>query len=480
MDKNPMLKLLAIDDDPAFLRMIAAALARENLQILTVTDPEAGLDLFLSTRPQIVLLDLVMPRVGGMELLEKIVALDAATEVILITGDYSTESAVEAIQKGACDYLPKPVNVEKLRTRVATLIEEAEQRQKTLQIDRELGQVYQFQGIIARSPLMLDVFSKIRRVAPHFRTVLITGETGTGKELVAHALHNLSPVKSKPFVVCNCSAIVETLLESELFGHVRGAFTGASHDKIGVFEYANGGTVFLDEIGELPLEAQAKLLRVLQNQEVQRVGSPVVRPVDVRVLAATNRDPRDMVAEGKFRQDLYYRLNMLELQLPCLADRKEDLPLLQRHFIAKFADQYQKQITGISRRAQICLGRYSWPGNVRELENVIGNACMMAEGNVIDLGDLPESVKSRRSELAEPDSDLVSFEEMHRRHLQRVLERVGGNKAQAAEILGVGRSTIYSMLASPDETRNSAEAQKGEPPLVGKPKRVHPMKSIQA
>src|SRR5437868_6138636 len=317
-------KILAIDDDPAFLGIIAAALASDQVEILTTTDAKAGIEIFRRARPRIVLVDLVMPEIDGMEVLRTIVAEDPATEVILITGNYSTDSAVEAIQNGACDYLPKPLNVERLRSRVDTLIAEAELRKKTFQLDTELADAYRFEGIIGRSPLMLEVFARIRRIAPHFRTVLITGETGTGKELIARALHQRSPVKSNPFVVVNCSAIVQTLVESELFGHTKGAFTGAQQDKLGVFEYANGGTVFLDEVGELPLETQAKLLRVLQNQEIQRVGSPVTRRVNIRVVAATHRNLRKMVAEGQFRQDLYYRLSVIQIEVPKLRDRRED------------------------------------------------------------------------------------------------------------------------------------------------------------
>jgi DNA-binding NtrC family response regulator len=439
-------KLLAIDDDQSFLGLISNALAgQDNLEVITATDSESGLSLFRRFRPRIVLLDLVMPQMSGMDLLEKIVAEDPATEVILITGNYSTDSAVEAIQKGACNYLPKPLQVEKLRSQIASLIEEAERRKKTFQLDTELMDVYQFEEMISRSPIMLDLFARIRRVAPHFRTVLVTGETGTGKELVAKALHQLSPVRSRSLVIRNCSAIVPTLLESELFGHTKGAFTGATQDKIGVFEAASGGIVLLDEIGELPLEAQAKLLRVLQNQEVQRVGAPVPRSVDVRVIAATHRDLKAMVSEGTFRQDLYYRLSMVELKVPRLADRKEDLLLLQRHFLKKFASQYGKQISGITRRAQIQLARHFWPGNVRELENVIGNAAMMTTGNVIDVGDLPESV--RFTTPVSEELGLITMEEVQNRHLLHVLEAVGGNKARAAEILGVSRTTVYEMLA---------------------------------
>jgi len=460
MDKHPILRLLVIDDDPEYLGLITTALAQRNLQIFTATDSEAGLEIFLRTRPQIVVTDLMMPKLDGMQLLEKMVAVDPAADVILITVSFSMESAVEAIRKGACDYLPKPVDIQKMRDRIASLIDDAERRLKTFALDQELVGAYQFEGIIGRSPLLLELFSKIRRVAPHFRTVMVAGETGTGKELVARALHNLSPVRSKSFVICNCSAIVETLLESELFGHVRGAFTGAHQDKVGVFEYANGGTVFLDEIGELPIQAQAKLLRVLQNQEVQRVGSPVPRFVDVRVIAATNQNLRKMVDEGTFRRDLFYRLTMVELKLPRLADRREDIALLQRHFIAKFAAEYKKQIAGISRRAQICLTQHSWPGNVRELENVIGNACMMALGDVIDLADLPESVKPGTEQSDRDDCDLISFEELQRRHLLSVLERLGGNKAQAADILGVSRTTIYEMLAKMEPKPSSNTIKK--------------------
>jgi len=306
--------------------------------------------------------------------------------------------------------------------------------------------------MIGRSPLMLEAFAKIRHIAPHFQTVLITGETGTGKELAARALHDLSAVASAPFAICNCSALVETLLESELFGYVRGAFTGAVQNKQGIFEYANGGTVFLDEIGELPLSAQAKLLRVLQNHEVQRVGSPVTHYVDVRVITATHRDLPKMVALGQFREDLFYRLSALEITVPSLAERKEDLPLLQRHFLDKYTKRYEKEITGITRRAQTRLAAHSWPGNVRELENTISSACMMAVGPVIDVADLPETLRMpvRVTDIA--SQGLISLEAMQQRYVLQVLRQVQGNKAKAAEILGIGRNTIYQMLSRMGET----------------------------
>jgi DNA-binding NtrC family response regulator len=447
MTSSTTLKLLAIDDDVQSLEIIKLALKRQGLEIMTSDDPEEGFDIFLRTRPRIVLLDLVMPKVSGIEILERMVGVDPGVDVILITAHYSAESAVEAIQKGASDYLTKPIDIDKLRSRIATLLEEAQARQRTLRLDQELIDAYQFEGMVGRSPLMLEVYARIRRIAPHFRTVLVTGATGTGKELVAKALHRLSPAARGPFVVCNCSALVDNLVESELFGYVRGAFTGATQDKIGMFEHADGGTIFLDEVGELATGAQAKLLRVIQNRQVQRVGSVTPRNIDVRVIAATHRNLKTMVREGQFREDLYYRLAVVEIPLPVLASRREDLPLLERYFVEKFSTEYNKPIAGLVRRAQTRLATYPWPGNVRELENVIGNACMMTDGNLIDIRDLPERLRGPLSEDLGGDEKFLSLEELQRRHILRVLEGVGGNKARAAEVLGIGRATIYQLLS---------------------------------
>jgi DNA-binding NtrC family response regulator len=451
------LKLLAIDDDAQNLEIIKLALKREGLEIMTAQDPEEGFELFLRTRPKIVLLDLVMPKVSGIELLERIVSVDAGVDVILITAHYSAESAVEAIQKGAADYMTKPIEIEKLRSRISSLLDDAEMRQKTLRLDQELIDAYQFEGMVGRSPLMLEVYAKIRRIAPHFRTVLVTGATGTGKELAAKALHRLSPAARGPFIVCNCSALVENLVESELFGYVRGAFTGATQDKVGMFEHADGGSIFLDEIGELAPAAQAKLLRVLQNRQVQRVGSLTPRNIDVRVIAATHRDLKKMVREGHFREDLYYRLGVVEIPMPVLANRREDLPLLERYFIQKFSAEYNKPIAGLVRRAQTRLATYPWPGNVRELENVIGNACMMTDANLIDINDLPDRLRGPLTEELGGDETFLPLEELQRRHILRVLEGVGGNKARAAEVLGIGRATIYQLLSR----MKSEEPKKG-------------------
>jgi len=447
MAKLSKFKLLAIDPNPESLASITQALAQEGLEILTAPGLEVGLETFMRNRPRTVLLDVSPPEDQGMELLERLLGVDPAVNVILISDHYSTESAVEAIQRGACDYLTKPIDFGKLRHRIASFLAEAEIRQKTLSLDQELLQACQFEGIVSRSPLMLDVFAKMRRVAPHFRTVLVSGVTGTGKELVARALYHLSPASTGQFVVSNCSALVESLVESELFGYVKGAFTGAVQDRAGLFETADGGVIFLDEIGELTLNAQAKLLRVLQDHQVRRVGSSLTRQVDVRVIAATNRDLRAMVRDGQFREDLYYRLAVVEITLPSLSNRREDLPLLERYFIEKFAAEYHKPIAGLTRRAQGRMATYPWPGNIRELENVIGNACMMTDGRFIDINDLPERIRDQSGDQPYKDEALLSLEELQRRHVVRVLERVGGNKARAAEILGVGRATIYQLLS---------------------------------
>ena len=451
MTATPRIKLLAIDDDPQSLELVAEALSNNGLEILTANDPEEGLELVRSQHPAIVLSDVVMPKMNGMELLGHILEVDPATDVVLMTAHYSTDAAVEAIKKGACDYLTKPISLPVLRERIEKLAVDARRRRRASQLDGELVDTCQFEGMVGRSPLMWEMFAQIRRVAPHYRACSVTGPTGTGKELVAQALHKLSQA-SGPMVVCNCSAVVETLFESELFGHVKGAFTGADANKMGLFEYAHGGTLFLDEIGDMPPSTQAKLLRVLQNREVQRVGSLTARPVDVRVVAATNHDLRAQIAEKRFREDLYYRLSMVEIQTPALADRKEDLPLLERFFIQKYAAQYKKPVESLTPRAQILLARHSWPGNVRELENVIGHACMLVAGEVIDVADLPQymrqgvpgSFANSAPPAAQPASagGELSFDEQERRVIEQALDRTQGNQVHAARMLGITRDKL--------------------------------------
>ncbi len=460
---NLSAKLVIVDDDTAHLRMLQDTLACDSLEIFASANSEEGLELVRSKRPHIVLLDLFLPGCNGMEILGKLVDLDAGIDVIIMTGHYGAESAVEAIQKGASDYMTKPLSIAKLRNRISHLIAELQTHQRSYELDLALIKAFEFEGMVGRSPLMLELIRKIQRIAPHYRTVLITGDTGTGKELVARALHSLSTVAAGPFVACNSSAIVESLFETELFGYVKGAFTGATQDKAGIFEYANGGTVMLDEIGDLPLPIQAKILRVLQNEEIQRVGSPEVRKVSVRIVTATHRDLRKMVTERAFREDLYYRLSMVELYVPPLSERKEDLPLLQRHFIRMFSTRYDKPIRGITRRAQVVLSRYSWPGNIRELENIIGHACMMTEGDTIDVRDLPERL--RKAVESPQKQRIMTLDQKQRQYARNVVEQVG-NKVQAASLLGIGRSTLYRMLEVKDEgdEANSSKAPGDLPP----------------
>jgi len=452
MSARSALSLLIIDDNPGSLEMLSSALAQPDLEILTASDPEVGLDLVHSRHPQIVLTDLIMPKMSGMDVLERIMEFDPATEVILMTAHYSTESAVEAIKKGAADYLNKPVSIAALREKIGGVVEIARKRQRASRLEDELLASAAFEGMVGNSPTMWDMFSRIRRVAPHYRAVLVTGETGTGKDLVAQALHRLSPAGQGRYVVLNCSAVVETLFESELFGHVRGSFTGASNDKAGLFEHAHGGTLFLDEIGDMPLATQAKLLRVLQNQEVQRVGSLTARKVDVRVVGATNHNLRAAIAEKRFREDLYYRLSMVEIKVPSLEERKEDLPLLERHLIAKFASQYGKEIRGLTRRAQIRLALHSWPGNVRELENVIGHACMMTLGDTLDVPDLPPYLLTGGQDesdavlAVDPESSLGTLDEQERALIQRAMQAAEGNQSQAARTLRIGRDALRYKL----------------------------------
>lgn len=446
--------LVAIDDNRQSLDLISATLEQPGLEIVTCADPGDGLEIVRRRRPRIVLLDLMMPGMSGMDVLDEIVKFDPSIEVILVTAHYSTESAVQAIQRGASDYLEKPFSVERLRERVGRIIADTRLRDRAGEIGGELNDNFQFNGIIGRSAAMLDLFARIRRIGPHFRTVLVTGPTGSGKELVARALHQLSPVAGGPFVVCNCAAIAENLVESELFGHVKGAFTGAVQDRPGMFEYANNGTLLLDEIGEMPLQAQAKLLRAVQNQEIQRVGSPSTKKVTVRVIAATHRDLRAMVKARTFREDLFFRLGIIEVRLPPLNDRREDVALLTRHFMEHYCMLYGKKPMTLTRRAEALLARHDWTGNVRELEGMVAYSTMMAEGDAVDVGDFPDSLRSP-SDANGSSSDLrLSLAEMQVVHTRRVVESLGGNKKLAAEVLGVSRATLYRLLAGKHESSN--------------------------
>jgi DNA-binding NtrC family response regulator len=392
-----------------------------------------------------------MQGAGHLEVLDRIVEHDPAIDVVVMAACPTSEAAAEAIRRGAAEYLSKTLRISELSGRIRILRDVARRRQRENALNRVTEATY-FDGMIGRSPALGDMCSRIRRIAPHYRTALITGETGTGKELVARTLHNLSPVSRGRFVALNCSAVVETLFESELFGHVRGAFTGATQDKMGLFEYADTGTILLDEIGDLPPCTQAKLLRLLQNHEVLRVGSLIPRRIDVRVIAATHRDLRQCIAAKTFREDLYYRLAMIEIAVPSLAERKQDLPLLITHYISMFSSQFGRKIRGVTRRVQILLARYNWPGNVRELENVVGYACMMTDSDIVDVHDLPEYLVNPHPPVAKVppvriDAQVsASLAEQEKLLVLDALMHAGGNQSMAARSLRIGRDAIrYKM-----------------------------------
>jgi DNA-binding NtrC family response regulator len=442
------LSICILDDDPDLVAITTEMLKRVGFDTVGTGDPQEALEAVRTGRCRAVLSDIQMPKMDGFQFLERALQETPSVHVILVTGHYSLDSAIEAIKRGAYDYLPKPLDFARLLRTLDELAISLQRRGQIRELEEKLLTNLEFDGIVGRSPAMLEAFDLIRKISKHYNTVLVTGPTGCGKELFAHALHKLSPVSTERFAVCNCSALVDTLLESQLFGHMRGAFTGAFDTRAGLFEYADGGTVFLDEVGETSPQMQAKLLRVIQNREIQRVGSPEVKKVNVRVIAATNRDLRSEVNAGRFREDLFYRLSVIEIKIPSLVEHSEDIPLLVRYFLKKCNEQYGKRFQGLTRRAELALLKNPWPGNVRELENAISGAAVTAATDFIDIEDLPKHIQTgARRAVATADAwQPLPLEEIQRIHVQRVLEECAGNQVRAAEILGIGRTSLYRHL----------------------------------
>src|SRR5882672_7024133 len=385
---QPRPLLLVVDDEQPVLRVVERLAAKVGFDVVTCGSGSEAMRALLRKPADLAMLDLRMPDVNGLDLLRQIRSTVPSCEVILMTAHAAVDSAVEAIKRGAREYLTKPFDFDRLREVLVEIREELERRAQVVELESQVARQLEFCGMMGRSPVMQELFSLIQRLAPHAKVVLISGETGTGKELAARAFHQAGPRRNRPFVTINCSTVVDTLFETELFGHVRGAFTGAVESKPGVFEAAQGGTLFLDEVGELPISVQAKLLRALENGEVQRVGSLQPKRVDVSVIAATNRDLRAEVAAGRFRGDLFYRLNVVEVTLPPLRDRREDIPYLTAAFVRDCSARMQKPIQGLTPGAERVLLGARWEGNVRELKNVIERACMLSEGTLVSEREL--------------------------------------------------------------------------------------------
>ena len=445
--------LIVVDDEPGILEVVERLARRIGFEVVACAGGMQALAELSTRHADMALVDLRMPDLGGLDVIRAIRDMDPRCQSVLMTGFATVESAVEAIKLGASDYLSKPLDLSRLERLLTDTREELERRRSVLALEGELARRLEFCGMVGRAPIMQELFATVRRLAPHVRIALVTGETGTGKELVARALHQLGGRSQKRFVTVACSAVVESLFDSEVFGHVRGAFNTATDNKPGLFEIADGGTLFLDEVGELPLSLQAKLLRVLETAEVTRVGALEARHLDLHIVAASNRDLRAEVAAGRFRSDLYYRLNVVEIKIPPLRERREDIPYLTAGFVRETSERLQKSVGGLTAAAERLLASGYWEGNVRELRNVIERACILVDGDVISERELavsmpamavrtPVGTDGASHDVAE--KDLLATVE--RDHIQRALMRAGGNKKAAAKMLGLSRRALYRRL----------------------------------
>ena len=447
MTAAPAPLVLIIDDDVAHGDAIAQALEHVHCRCNVVASGREGLDHLAEEHYDLVITDLVMTGVDGMEVLVQAKKRHPDIEVILVTGYATVENAVAAMQKGAFTYLRKPVNLEELRAVVRNTVEHQTLRRTNVELRQQLDQRYGFESIIGNNPRMLRLLETLRQIAPTNATVLVYGESGTGKELVARAIHNNSRRRQARFVALNCGALSEGILESELFGHTKGAFTGATDARLGRFEYADGGTMLLDEVGDMPLSTQVKLLRVLEQNEIIRVGSNTPIHVDARIVAATHRRLEDLVKEGRFRQDLYFRLKVVTLYIPPLRGRRDDIPLLASHFLNELADAHGKEITEISSDAHRRLTQHDWPGNVRELRNCIEHMIVVTTDPVLGVDDLPDHIVPGDSPPPQPPTLVgISLAEAERELIRNTLTVVGGNRVEAARILGIGERTLYRKI----------------------------------
>ena len=445
-------KILVVDDDAVARELLADALKKEGYEVEAFSNGEEAIERGRRGWVDLVLTDIKMGTVDGLTVLREFKRFSPDTSIVLLTSFGSLEGAIEAIKQGAYDYLAKPFKKEEIKLVVRRSLDHCQLVRENARYRDELKGREDWSPLVGSSPAMLEVYKLVARVSEGRSTVLLQGESGTGKELIARAIHANSPRREKPFIPVNCGALPDTLLESEMFGYEKGAFTGAVGIKAGLFEAANGGTLFLDEIGELGPALQVKLLRVMQDQEVRRVGGTTSLKVDVRIIAATNRDLEQFVKEGKFRDDLYYRLNVVRITLPTLAERKEDIPMLAHHFLQKYAGGSARAVRGFLPDTMTLLTQYRWPGNVRELENAIERAVSLSHGPLLTPDDLPSALRQPGSAIGDKtdgsdqhDEVCLTLEEVEKRHLIRVLKETKGNKVKAAKILGIDRRTLYRM-----------------------------------